>query len=39
MANKQVLAMLIPGEGGASGFDVIELTFDASSVVHLRSSL
>ena len=39
MANKQVLAMLIPGEGGTPGFDVIGLTFDASSVVHLRSSL
>jgi len=39
MANKQVLAMLIPEEGGTPGFDVIGLTFDASSVVHLRSSL
>lgn len=39
MANKQVLTMLIPGVIGAPGFDVIYRIFDASSVVHLRSSL
>jgi hypothetical protein len=39
MANKQDPAMLILGEGGTPSFDVVERTFDASSVVHLRSSL
>jgi hypothetical protein len=38
MANKQVAAMPILGVMGAPSFDVVQVPFDASSVVHFRSS-
>jgi hypothetical protein len=38
-AHKQAPAMLFPRERGTLGFDVIWLSFDASSAVHFRSSL
>ena len=39
MASKQVPAMLLPEQGDDSGLDAILVDFDASSEVHLHSSL